>query len=418
ESDSISMPGPASESKKKKKEDSGGSSSSGEKPDGSDDLEDDTSGASDDPESSREEGEASSSGKASEAIDGTPSGKPPTDSGTAEEEYTESDAASSIETETIIDAETARRVREEMAADEAEIAEAERLEKEDSASSLDYNVDGGYKKVCSKRNCINTRPVIRLGDEMALADAYTAVVTPMLGGINKVARQLERIFKNSPDEKVHRTSGKIDIDRLCSGTMTARVFTKRRIADKNDMHICIAIDCSGSMRGDSIHQARKAAIALAEVFDKLSIPVSMFGFTADDINNGDPHHIHFITGKNTKRDRLRLLDIKAMSNNFDGYSIRYGAALLKKKSAAHKMLIVISDGAPACSAYVGGNGVMDTKLAIKEASKEAVVFGILVGSASPEVHKMMYGYNFLHIRMPEDLFNGLARCISRQVKEW
>ncbi|NLT15343.1 MAG: hypothetical protein GXY05_13490, partial [Clostridiales bacterium] len=116
ESDSISMPGPASESKKKKKEDSGGSSSSGEKPDGSDDLEDDssgasgaskdegeessseesgkdaesesgsdtakdseddTSGASDDPESSREEGEASSSGKASEAIDGTPSGKPP-----------------------------------------------------------------------------------------------------------------------------------------------------------------------------------------------------------------------------------------------------------------------------------------------------------------------------------------------------
>lgn len=350
----------------------------------------------------------------------SPSSIPPTpvDADGTEDDYSEEDVAASIESEAFMDEKTAQDILDEMAESESKIKKSEIEEDAEMSAPLDISVGSGYQNVCGKKKCYNTKQKIRLTDEMALSNAYDAIVQPMRGGINKTARQLERIFKNSADGKAYRTSGKVDIDRLCDGRKTARIFTKRKTSTKSDMHVCFAIDCSGSMTGTSIKQARIASIALAEVFGKLHIPVSMFGFTADDITTENPHHIHFIDGANTKRDRLRLLGIKAMANNFDGYSIRYASELLKKKQAVHKLLFVISDGAPACNAYSYINGVMDTKLAIKEASKNAVVFGILVGRGSSELHKEMYGYNFMQIKRPEDLFNGLARCITKQVKKW
>ena len=330
----------------------------------------------------------------------------------------EKEAEASLEAEGVISAETAARIYREMNEAERELEEEERKETADAIALPDYQITGGLNKICGRYRCHNIRQRIDFDDMMRLEETYSQILEPMAPGIERVSKQLMRIFKNAPDEKQYRTCGKVDIDRLCSGKKTVRVFTRKRIMDKSNMYVCIAVDCSASMRGQSILQARNAGIALAEVFCKLNIPISIFGFTADNIKDYDATHIHFITGANTHRDRLRLLGIRAMDNNFDGYSIRFGAEILKKKSAAHKMLIVISDGTPLCSAYYDVDGIADTKLAIKEASKDAVVFGILVGKQKPTVHRAMYGYNFMHIKNPDDLFAGLAKCISKQIKEW
>lgn len=356
-------------------------------------------------------------------VNGPPSGdaKIPSPTGPPEPEpddILDDDIIATLEEEGAISAETAASLLNELSEADAKIEADDRRESKDSKANFDYKVGEGYNKACKGRKCINTRQKISLADELKLTELYDEIVAPMMPGINKVTRQLARIFKNDMDEKMFRTSGRISFDRLRSGKKTARVFVKNKVATKSDMYVCIAADCSGSTRGEPIKQVRNAAIALAEVFAKLDIPISIFGFTADDVTSGNPHHIHFITGANTKRDRLRLLGIKALDNNFDGYSIRYGAELLKKKPATHKMLIVISDGNPLCDAYDTINGVFDTKLAIKESSKSAVTFGILVGNEDVNVHKEMYGQNFMHIKIPSDLFDGLARCISKQVKAW
>ena len=328
------------------------------------------------------------------------------------------EAEKGLEKEGVVSAEDAERISREMKSLENDIAAADAAESEGKSTLLDIPLSAdGYKMACKGVTCKNIRATIDFSAEVKLMDSYHAIVEPMQPTINKLTRQLQRIFQNSPDEKDYRAAGKVCVPRLASGARTSRVFTKTKTQTKNDLHICIAIDNSGSMHGNSIAQARTSAIVLAEVFSRLNIPTSMFGFTADHAGVS-VYHEHYLTGQNTARDRLRLLGIRALSNNFDGYSIRYAAQLLEKKPAAHKLLFVISDGSPACQAYGRVNGVQDTKLAIKEASKTATVVGILVGHASPDVHREMYGYNFLHIKDPSQLAVGLVKCVSNKIKEW
>lgn len=340
------------------------------------------------------------------------------DENEAEQEEAERKAERSLEEETTVGKEDAERIQEEMDALKAKISEEERKENEVSAKSLDIPLaTTGYQDVCKNVRCKNVRRNINLADEDILKEKYHNIIEPLQPVIQKLTHQLGRILKNAADEKSYRTSGKVNIDRLASGTKTARVFEKRKLQTRNDVRVCIAIDNSYSMNGIPIMHARTSAITLAEVFSKLGIPISMFGFTADHAGY-EVYHEHYITGSNTLRDRLRLLGISAIENNFDGYSIRYAAQMLKTKPAVHKILIIISDGCPCCRSYYRANGIMDTKLAIKEASKHATVFGILVGDVSPEIHQEMYGYNFLHIENPADLATGLVRCLSKKLQEW
>lgn len=327
-------------------------------------------------------------------------------------------ATESLEAEGALSKEEAEKIISEIKSVEDEIAAADAAEREDAGATLDYSVSSdGYKKSCKGVTCKNERASISMEQEDALMASYQDIISSLQPTINKLTHQMERVLKQDVDETLYRTSGKASMKRLSSGRMRARVFTKRKIPTRNDIHICIAMDISGSMGGNSITQARCATIVLAEVFGKLNLPTSIFGFTADT-HGADVYHEHFLTGRNTKRDRLRLMGARSIANNFDGYSIRYATSLLKSKPQIHKLLIVISDGQPSCSAYSHVNGVADTKLAIREASKHATVVGILVGRAKPEIHKEMYGYNFLHIKDPKDLATGLLRCVVNQMKEW
>ena len=86
----------------------------------------------------------------------------------------------------------------------------------------------------------------------------------------------------------------------------------------------------------------------------------------------------------------------------------------------HKVLIVISDGQPACGAYFGGglDGYSDTKDAIREArSKGEVVLGVAIG-ADVDVLQKMYGRDFIFIRTGDDLFGGIMKKFTDMVKKW
>ena len=178
----------------------------------------------------------------------------------------------------------------------------------------------------------------------------------------------------------------------------------------------MAIDESASMRGDKIKVARLTAILLAEVFAKIGITVKIIGFTD---TCGHPEHYHYISWKNTPQDRLKLLNISAKLDNFDGYSIRYCGEILKKRPERHKMLIVVSDGYPVTHAYSTlGAGIADTRNAIREVSRFSKVFGVLIGSGTAEFHHIMYGNNLLHISKVDELPQRLAKKISTIIKGW
>ena len=292
----------------------------------------------------------------------------------------------------------------------------------DDLVDLDQPVSPGYRGVCDT-SCCNL--LVQMPNR-ALEDEYQSIVRSMSNDINLLSNQLERILKRKRSERIYRASGQLNVKRLTSARMTPYVFTKRKEPQKADLSVVVAVDISGSMRyDDKIPNAMKCSIGLAEVFGKLKIPIYIFGFSADESVKGKDKaekfysavHFHYINWSNRKSERLRLLSMKARANNFDGYAIRYGGSLLKTTNSENKLLIVVSDGLPECYSYDKVDGVTDTQLAVKEVSKFATVIGVLVGYGSPEIHRRLYGYNFINCKKSSDLFQNLGKAVARFMKD-
>lgn len=336
-------------------------------------------------------------------------------------ESLEDEAEESLEEELYLDPDEIAALADEL---DTAIDEYEASDDADTSFDLidmDLPVGSGYRDLCKNKACLNKR--VSVASSEALFDKYQEVRDTMSDGIDLLTRQLEKIFRQKQEEVIYRTSGKLSMKRLSSGRLTTRVFSKKRMPGGSDVAIAIAVDISGSMQGTKVKNARNCAIGLAEVCGKLKIPVYVFGFSADENSSGEwcsSHeknfpavHYHYINWSNRPSERLALLSMDAQCNNFDGYSIRYAAQLLKKHPATTKLLFVISDGAPCCQSYnASDSGIMDTKLAVQEAAKVAKVFGILLESSNTELHRQMYGYNFINCANSNELFLKLGKQIA------
>jgi len=277
----------------------------------------------------------------------------------------------------------------------------------------------GIKDVCKGVRCYDANAKY----EEWMEDKYDGYVTVMKTQIKPLSSYLRRLFHNEREERVKKHAGKVNIKRL-SKNNSARVFDKMvEPGNKSDTAIFMLVDESASMNSSgSMTNARLAAIGLAEALASVGCPLYVMGFTADQNSNGAANHQHYVKWKNIRRERVKLADMRPRANNFDSYSIRTAAEMLKKRSETHKMLIVISDGTPMCSAYDRGYrsdiGAEDTKLAIKDAEKVCSVFGVLVGNQDPKVHEYMYGNNLMHIKKPEELFSGISKQLRKIIKGW
>ena len=247
---------------------------------------------------------------------------------------------------------------------------------------------------------------------------YDEIVKKNLSRINTCYKKLNALFKEDKEEKEYRSSGKLSIKRTMSGSVTPKLFTKA--ADPKDissMAVTILIDQSGSMNGSRIERAKEAAISFAEIFGKLGVPTYTLGFTSDT-KGADVIHYHYGTWENKPADRTKLTSIAAEANNFDGYSIRYASKVLSMRPEAHKILIVISDGQPACSAYKASTGYNDTKDAIRECRTSGqIVLGVAIGADVATLHKM-YGNDFIFVETSENLFLGIMKKFTAMVKKW
>lgn len=267
------------------------------------------------------------------------------------------------------------------------------------------------------------------GDDIAVKssyDNYEMVVSSLRPYINNATKQFQRIFRSKNDEKVHKTSGRININRAYSGTVSSRVFDKLKEGRKaSNVAICLLVDESGSMSCENRYiYSKLTSIGIAEMCEELNIPLYVMGFTADEESKVtrrqyDAVHLHYIKWKNNKRTRLNLLAINARSNNFDGYSIRSATEILKKRPEDHKILIVISDGTPACYRYSTLTGIADAKLAVKEANKSCVCLGVAIGNNDrlQAQLKEIYGSNFLSVRDVSTLFQNISAKLKRMIKE-
>lgn len=262
-------------------------------------------------------------------------------------------------------------------------------------------------RTCLNRNVTNDR------DISAEYDRLLAKLSP---DIRSTVAQIKKIIEQDYEEKIYKTTGRINLHRIYGGRITARMFDKKQEpTGKRNLAVGILVDESGSMSGSGKYTAAgQSCVALAEIFNKLEIPVYVMGFTAD-MDGYDIVHYHYMKWNNTLNNRQKLLNISARYNNCDGYSIRYMTKLLKKRKEQHKLLIVLSDGQPAARDY--RDGIADTKAAIRDARNHAHVLGVAIGNSDTETINNMYERNFLHISNVSDLFYGLSKELKNIFKK-
>lgn len=282
---------------------------------------------------------------------------------------------------------------------------------EDTSTPEDFDIETPSLKGLSVLN----KNIFSSGDMSEEYAKYVAKVAPQ---IRATVTQLRKIFDMDYEEKLHAQNGSINILRAHAPTVSTRIFDRRRVPNgKRDVAVAILVDESGSMSwGNKYSSAKESCIALTEIFERLQIPVYVMGFTADE-QRYDIVHNHYIKWKITPKTKESLLNISARSDNCDGYSIRYISKILSKRKETNKLLIVLSDGQPACHAYCrNDDGIADTKAAIREAKKKNHVLGVAIGNSDTDTIYNMYERNFLHISEVSELFNGLQKEIRNIFK--
>ena len=228
-----------------------------------------------------------------------------------------------------------------------------------------------------------------------------------------------------------RRSGRLhaaNLSRLAVGD--PRVFRKKHETTSKDVAVSLVIDASGSMSGSKIHTATQAAYALSSVLERIGISHEVVAFTT-----GEPCATYEELEKEQRKigrrftrveglympilksfnERLKtevkerfgwLPNSRVMRNNIDGECVEIAARRLMGRRESGKVMIVLSDGAPA------GQGDMAAlqrhlKQVVKNVEK-AGVKTVGIGIESSEVTKFYPKNIVLH---------NVAELPDRVIKE-
>lgn len=267
----------------------------------------------------------------------------------------------------------------------------------------------------------NTRIIPPTTCKDDLEDEYREIMSPYKPIIKKIAEGFRRIFADSEAEDYeYRRSGKtIDLIRAHKNT-TPYIFRKRiEPTHVGDTSLMLLVDESGSMRWNHRYEiARAATIVIAEVCKAVKMPFGCIGFTADECGSRTIQHNVYCNFRNSNTEMYNLSNIQPRYNNQDGESIRFAGSMLAKQHTINKILIVISDGMPACDAYGRKNGIDDTKAAVEEARRKGLtVIGVAIDHPDAENYIYMYGKDFVPCDDLNTLPSTLCRVLQKEINK-
>jgi Mg-chelatase subunit ChlD len=218
----------------------------------------------------------------------------------------------------------------------------------------------------------------------------------------EVHRVLKKRIKLEEASETRQRSGRVDVDECRTQVskngrlVNNRVFRRQNTYQKGgEWAVEILIDCSGSMSGDKMAQAKQAFATLGYALDGLpNVRYALTGFTSGGGSKATEVLVKTFRERKLNIEAIELLD--ATGGNADGLNIRAATDRLVRLGNFKKVLIVISDGQPA---YHRGSvdGITDTAKAVREAKDRRVrVIGIGIEGANPKSMPEMYpDHNYL-----------------------
>ncbi|MBI3608397.1 MAG: VWA domain-containing protein [Nitrospirae bacterium] len=188
-----------------------------------------------------------------------------------------------------------------------------------------------------------------------------------------------------------------------------RVYIRRE-KKVRDVSVAFLIDASGSTSRQLVSGGgrprrvidveREGLILLSEALDALGDEFALFAFSGQSRHDVSCLVIKDFDTRPGPAVLHRIGGLRPMGQNRDGAAIRHIASRLRQRTAAVKLLIILSDGRPLDDGYAGSYALDDVKVALREARAHGIrPFCITVDETAGDYVRTMYGevnYTVIH----------------------
>lgn len=194
-----------------------------------------------------------------------------------------------------------------------------------------------------------------------------------------------------------------------------RLFKRRHVGETLDTSVQLIVDFSGSMSGDKLYNACRAALLLNKALSTtLHIPVEIVGFTEQ---GRTPVHFIFKSFSDpmiSSEELARRFSIasRELSNNSDGVMVMWSYNRIIKQRTKRKLMIVLSDGCPADSG-ARGNIHAYTKEVVEYIEKKTPVEIMGVGLCDTSV-RHFYKNNVV-INRQDEIAHKLIEIVRKNI---
>ncbi|MBU4455413.1 VWA domain-containing protein [Patescibacteria group bacterium] len=258
-------------------------------------------------------------------------------------------------------------------------------------------------------------------EEREKYEEYFAEVRKYVG---LLVEKLDEVFPPQEEaewEGGQRRGKRVDTKKLAREIPTGhgRVFEKKDVPEIKEAAFTLLVDVSGSMRGNKIEEALKAAMLMAEAFSRKGIPFEILAFHEKLLELKQFEDEYF--GKK-KLELMRVLQEVETSHaqyNDDGYAVDGAARRLQKRLLANDAqgaLIIFSDGRPEPSSAHSGSE-WELHDIVNKWSRQVPLIGIGVGPGMESTIKEYYGKNGLPVpditKLPHALLDILRKQVAR-----
>ncbi len=250
-------------------------------------------------------------------------------------------------------------------------------------------------------------------------DQYKTDKSRMKSQISKLKKKLQ-LYGNLQKHNIYNQKrGILDKRQLHKIPMgMTDIFKATVVNEDKPLDICILVDESGSMGWHTMSHARQGAIAVKEALaDNEKINLWVYGHSADETIKGQTDMIEYWSP--TMKDRpMAMGGMKARYENRDGNAIVASADRIKAESdnGAHKLMIVMSDGAPSADGYRGRDAKDHTKKCVKHIEARGwSVIQVGFSGAYDWMMKDMFD-NWVYVDDTDKLGDQLSKIIRKVVK--